>query len=69
MLKITDNGRGFATTTDQAPGQGYGLLTMRERAQRLDGKIEIETGPGTGTEVKMTVPFPGWPANNERGNQ
>jgi len=67
MLKITDNGRGFATATDQEPGHGYGLTTMRERAQRLGGKIEIATGPRTGTEVKMTVPFAG--LHIERSNQ
>ncbi len=65
VLKIKDNGRGFATATDRASGHGYGLSTMRERAQRLGGKIEIETAPGAGTEVKITVPFPGWPTNGK----
>jgi len=59
VLKIRDTGKGFATIRHQAGGHGYGLSTMRERAHRLGGKIEIETGPGAGTEVKMTVPFPG----------
>ena len=67
VLKIKDTGRGFATATDQEPGHGYGLTTMRERAQRLGGKIEIATGPRTGTEVKMTVPFAG--LHIERSNQ
>jgi signal transduction histidine kinase len=65
VLKIKDTGQGFATATDRAPGQGYGLSTMRERAQRLGGKIEIETGPGAGTEIKITVPIPGWPQNRK----
>jgi len=65
VLKIKDNGQGFATATDRASGHGYGLSTMRERAQRLGGKIEIETAPGGGTELKITVTSPGWPANGK----
>jgi signal transduction histidine kinase len=57
VLKITDNGRGFATVRHQPGGYGYGLTTMRERAYRLGGRIEINSAPGTGTEIIVTVPF------------
>jgi signal transduction histidine kinase len=57
VLQIADNGRGFATVRHQAVGHGYGLTTMRERAHRLGGRIEINSAPGTGTEVIVTVPY------------
>lgn len=57
MLKIKDHGQGFGRLKHQAGGYGYGLSTMRERARRLEGRIEINTGPGKGTEVVITVPI------------
>jgi len=68
VLKIKDNGQGFATIKHQAAGHGYGMATMRERARRLGGRIEINTAPGTGTEVRITVPLPGT-TQMERHNQ
>ena len=65
VLKIKDNGQGFATIRHQTGRHGYGLSTMRERAERLGGKFEIETAPGHGTEVKIIVPFAGWPTNGK----
>jgi signal transduction histidine kinase len=57
VLNIKDNGQGFATIKHQAAGHGYGMSTMRERARRLGGKIDINSVPGTGTEVRITVPL------------
>jgi len=68
VLKIKDNGQGFATIKHQTAGHGYGMATMRERARRLGGRIEINTAPGTGTEVRFTVPLPGT-TQMERHNQ
>ena len=65
VLKIKDNGQGFATIRHQTGRHGYGLSTMRERAERLGGKFEIETAPGHGTEVKIIVLFAGWPTNGK----
>jgi len=58
VLKIKDNGQGLATINHQAAGRGYGMSTMRERARRLGGTTEINSAPGTGTEVRITVPLP-----------
>jgi signal transduction histidine kinase len=68
VLKIKDNGQGFATIKHQAPGHGYGMSTMRERARRLGGRIDINSAPGTGTEVRITVPLPG-ATQMEKNNQ
>src|SRR5215831_10297580 len=59
FLRITDDGRGF----DQANaftsrGGHFGLLGMRERAERLGGQLKLESHPGEGTEVEITVPLP-----------
>ncbi len=59
VMKIEDNGQGFATIEHQAGGHGYGFSTMRERAHRLGGRVPINSAPGQGTEVTISVPFPG----------
>ena len=59
VMKIEDNGQGFATISHQAGGHGYGLSTMRERAHRLGGRVAINSAPGQGTEVTISVPLPG----------
>ena len=37
-------------------GHGLGLAIVKERVERLDGEISIESRPGRGTAVRMTVP-------------
>jgi signal transduction histidine kinase len=59
VLAIKDNGQGFALTKRQAGAHGFGLPTMCERANRLGGRMDINTGQGTGTEVRMSVPLSG----------
>ena len=39
-------------------GGHFGLLGMRERAERLGGEMHLESRPGKGTEVEVTVPLP-----------
>ena len=56
VLVIEDDGRGFDPAIDRGQGGGLGLLGMRERAQIVGGRIEIETGPGQGTSVYLRVP-------------
>jgi two-component system sensor histidine kinase UhpB len=52
-LRIRDNGRGF--TTDRHNGS-YGVRGMRERALLIGATLRIESSPGSGTEVLLTVP-------------
>ena len=55
-LKIMDNGKGFDT---QAVRQGgLGLITMTERAERLGGRLEIDSSPGAGTLIRMRIDRP-----------
>ena len=41
-----------------APVEHMGLLGMKERGGMLGGDLKIETSPGSGTSVLLTVPIP-----------
>ncbi|RPK47059.1 Signal transduction histidine-protein kinase/phosphatase DegS [Streptomyces sp. ADI93-02] len=65
-LDVVDDGRGFHTNTDTAgaaepastTGGGFGLPAMRARAASLGGTLTVESGPGQGTAVAVTLPLP-----------
>ncbi|MEN3309674.1 MAG: hypothetical protein V7603_5876 [Micromonosporaceae bacterium] len=50
-LVISDDGRGFLPSR-----AGFGLLGMRERVQLVHGRVEVDSGAGTGTRIAVTVP-------------
>ncbi len=51
-LTIEDDGKGF---NPQLESQGLGLLSMRERAQRAQGRLTITSAPQQGTKVEVIV--------------
>ena len=53
VLTVEDDGRGFDPV---AQTEGSGLVGMRERAHLVDGDLQVESGPGTGTTVRLRVP-------------
>lgn len=55
-LEVTDNGKGFIFDP-VCFAQRNGLQNMRERAQLLHGSFEIESSPGSGTKIKVTIPY------------
>ncbi len=58
-LRIVDNGRGFEQQgVFSSLGGHFGLIGMRERAERLGGELRLASEPGGGTEVEVTVPLP-----------
>jgi signal transduction histidine kinase len=60
-LTVTDNGRGFSLngSLDDLPRDGkLGLMGMKERAWLIGGTIEIDTRPGRGTRLMLTLPYP-----------
>jgi signal transduction histidine kinase len=58
-LRIVDNGRGFEERDAfAAHGGHFGLIGMRERAERLGGELSLVSRPGEGTEVEVSVPLP-----------
>jgi signal transduction histidine kinase len=53
LLSIQDDGQGF----DVRQTKGLGLLGIEERVERLGGKCEIHSAPGSGTIVAIELPF------------
>ena len=53
-LEVADNGQGFDPAAEY-PGH-LGLRSMRERAARAGGQLEIESAPGRGTVVRLSIP-------------
>jgi signal transduction histidine kinase len=51
---VTDDGKGFGVVTDD----GIGLAGMRERAGMLGGTLRIDSAPGRGTTIDLSVPIP-----------
>ena len=56
-LDVRDDGTGFDPPAD-GPGAagGLGLRGMRERVEALGGRLAVETAPGRGTTIAVTVP-------------
>lgn len=53
-LAIRDNGVGFAPIS--AKNGGLGFASLKERAEKIGATLEILSGVGTGTEVRVVVP-------------
>jgi signal transduction histidine kinase len=57
-LRVEDDGRGFEQhEAFSTLGGHFGLLGMRERAERLGGALNLHSRPGDGTQVEVTVPL------------
>ncbi len=57
-LSITDDGKGFDPTSVELEGR-LGIHNMRQRIRQLGGLFEIESQPGAGTTVRVTIPLGG----------
>jgi two-component system NarL family sensor kinase len=53
-LEVVDDGRGFDTGAVGEKG-GMGLVSMRERAEKLGGTLQIISAPGKGTRVNVRL--------------
>lgn len=56
QLQVSDNGKGFVGETI-AQKAGIGLASMRERAERLGGTLQILSTPGKGTSIQFRAPL------------
>jgi signal transduction histidine kinase/predicted hydrocarbon binding protein len=54
QIEVVDDGTGFDPQTARSGG-GMGLITMRERAEKMGGRLEVDSAPGRGTRVAVTL--------------
>ncbi len=60
QVGVEDDGQGFdpqALRADYARRGSMGMLNMLERAELLNGVLEVESAPGQGTRVRLEVPL------------
>ncbi len=55
-LRISDDGRGFDPAGARGAGRHLGLVSMRDRAAGVGGRLTVESAPGKGTVIEMEVP-------------
>jgi signal transduction histidine kinase/YHS domain-containing protein len=54
---VEDDGRGFAPTLpDDGTTRHWGLVGLHERASRFGGTVRIDSAPGAGTRLHITLP-------------
>ena len=53
-MTITDNGKGF---DPQVSYSGNGLKNMRSRAAQIHGELHMDSSPGKGTTIRLTLPL------------
>lgn len=52
---VSDKGKGFSTRKPTTGGYHIGLTTLESRAKNLGGKVKINSTPGAGTTIKLTM--------------
>ena len=57
QLAIQDNGRGIPMELDGRLDRGHGMSSMKHRAKQLQGQCLVESGPGYGTVIRLTLPL------------
>ena len=57
QLVIQDNGKGIPTELDGRLDKGHGMASMKGRAKQLQGQCLVESGPGYGTVIRLTLPL------------
>lgn len=57
VLVIQDNGRGIPMELDGRLDRGHGMTSMKHRAKQLNGQCLVESGPGFGTMIRLTLPL------------
>ncbi|MFE3603764.1 GAF domain-containing sensor histidine kinase [Streptomyces sp. NPDC059096] len=56
VLSVTDNGKGFEPRVVRRAGRHLGLVSMRDRASGVGGRLRVRSAPGQGTTIEMEVP-------------
>ena len=60
-LLVSDDGDGFDLELYSNDGDvrdgGFGLISMKERAELINGKLEVKSSPGMGTKIYLSMPL------------
>ncbi len=56
ILVVSDDGTGF-DPQEALRTVGHGLANMRARAEDLGGSFDIQSGPGEGTTIRLSLPL------------
>jgi two-component system sensor histidine kinase UhpB len=56
-MTIQDNGRGIPMELDGKLDGGLGMSNMKRRAKQMRGQCLVQSGPGYGTVIALTVPL------------
>jgi signal transduction histidine kinase/ligand-binding sensor domain-containing protein len=68
-IAVSDDGKGFDVTQKDISStgrHGFGLSGLSERVKLLDGDLTIDSEPGAGTTITVSIPYDGTP---QRGTQ
>jgi signal transduction histidine kinase len=57
VLVVQDNGRGIPMELDGKLDRGHGMASMKHRAKQMQGQCLVESGPGYGTVIRLTLPL------------
>ncbi len=57
QLRVQDNGNGIPVGLDGRLDKGHGMASMKGRAKQLQGQCLVESGPGYGTVIRLTLPL------------
>jgi signal transduction histidine kinase len=56
-LMVQDNGKGIPMELDGRLDRGHGMSSMKHRAKQMRGQCLVESGPGYGTVIRLTLPL------------
>ena len=57
VLVVQDNGNGIPMELDGKLDRGHGMASMKHRAKQMQGQCLVESGPGYGTVIRLTLPL------------
>jgi signal transduction histidine kinase len=57
QVMIQDNGNGISLELDGRLDRGHGMASMKSRAKQMHGQCLVESGPGWGTVIRLTIPL------------
>jgi two-component system, NarL family, sensor histidine kinase UhpB len=57
LLVVQDNGKGIPMELDGQLDRGHGMASMKHRAKQMQGQCLVESAPGYGTVIRLTLPL------------